>query len=206
MEIYDISQTLCSGIPVWPGDAEFGIRRTMCIREGGSTNVSAVGMGVHTGTHVDAPLHLDDAGSDIARVPLESFIGPARVLEIASERSIRALDLSDLDWTGVRRVLFKTRNSRSTDRQFQESYVYIENDAACFLAEQGMLLVGTDASSVDAFASTDLPSHHTLLRCGIIILEGARLGHVPPGDYELVCLPLKLSGSDGSPVRAILRR
>ena len=206
MEIFDISQTLCSGFANWPGDPEFRHRWTMRIREGASTNVSAVDMCVHTGTHVDAPLHLDDAGYDIADAPLDRFMGRARVLEIHAENCIQVSDLSALDWTNVDRVLFKTRGSGLPEHLFDKNYIYIERDAAGFLAEKRMLLVGTDAPSVDDFASLDLPSHRVLLRHGIVILEGARLAHVPPGDYELVCFPLKLAGSDGSPVRAILRR
>jgi arylformamidase len=206
MDIFDISQTLCRGIANWPGDPEFRHRWAMRIREGASTNVSAVDMCVHTGTHVDAPFHLDDAGHDIAAMPLDRFMGRARVLAIPADSCIRISDLSALDWTGVERVLFKTRGSSLPEPPFDRNYVYIEKEAAGFLAEKGLLLVGTDAPSVDDFTSIDLPSHRVLLQHGIVILEGARLENVLPGDYELVCLPLKLSGSDGSPVRAILRR
>jgi arylformamidase len=206
MEIYDISRTLCRGIAVWPGDPEFRSRWVMRSREGASSNVSAVDLCVHTGTHVDAPLHLDDSGYDIPPAPLDRFVGSARVLAIPAAQSIRASDLSGLDWTNVERVLFKTCCSRLPEQRFDENYVYIEKDAAGFLVEKKMLLVGTDALSVDDFASTDLPCHRMLLQHGIVILEGARLQHVPPGDYELICLPLKLAGLDGSPVRAILRK
>ncbi|HTY62428.1 MAG TPA: cyclase family protein [Acidobacteriota bacterium] len=206
MEIFDISQRLCPGIANWPGDPEFRHRWAMRIGEGGASNVSAVDMCVHTGTHVDAPLHLDNAGCDIAGVPLDPFIGPARVLAIPSEKSIRVSDLSGLDWTNVKRILFKTCSRCLPERLFDENFVFLEENAAGFLAGKGIRLVGTDAPSVDDFRSADLPSHRILLRNGIVILEGARLEHVPPGDYELVCLPLKLAGLDGSPVRAILRR
>jgi arylformamidase len=206
MQIYDISQTLSGGIAVWPGDPEFRHRRAMRIADGASSNVSAVDMCVHTGTHIDVPLHLDDAGHDAAAAPLGRFIGPARVFEIPSQKSIRASDLSGLDWAGVERVLFKTRSSSVPEQHMDRNYVCLEEDAAGFLVGKRILLVGTDALSVDAYSSTDLPSHRILLQHGIVILEGARLDHVPPGDYELVCLPLKLAGSDGSPVRAILRK
>ena len=206
MEIYDISQNLCCGIATWPGDPQFRFRWAMRIGEGEASNVSAIDMCVHTGTHVDAPLHLDDAGCDIASAPLDRFVGPARVLAVQAEKSIRVSDLSDLNWTNISRVLFKTRSSSLREHLFDENFVYLEEDAASFLAGRGLVLVGTDAPSVDHFACKDLPSHRMLLQHGIVILEGARLEHVPPGDYELVCLPLKLAGLDGSPVRAILRR
>lgn len=206
MDIYDISQTLRGGIAAWPGDPEFRLRSTMRIREGEATNVSAVDMCVHTGTHVDVPLHIDDGGYDVAAAPLCRFMGPVRVLELFDAKSIRASALSALDWTDVERVLFKTGGSGLPEHLFDRNYVHIERDAAEFLVEKKMLLVGTDAPSVDDSSSTDLPSHRILLQHGIVILEGARLADVPPGDYELVCFPLKLAGSDGSPVRAILRR
>lgn len=205
MEIYDISQTLLNGIAVWPGDPAFCHRRLVRLAEGGFSNTSAVDMCVHTGTHIDAPLHIDDTGCDVADLTLDACVGPARVLELRTEKSIRVPDVSRLDWTGVRRVIFKTQRGPA-GRRFDEEYVYIEKDAAGYLADLGLMLVGTDSPSVDDFASTCLPSHHLLLQNGIVILEGARLEHVPPGDYELICLPLKLAGSDGAPVRAILRR
>jgi arylformamidase len=205
MEIYDISQTLWDGMAVWPGDPEFLKRWVLRMREGGSSNVSAVDMGAHTGTHIDAPLHLDDSGSDVASMPLRHFMGPARIFSISSKACIRAADLSMLDWRGVERVLFKTGARGLPEYSFDRDFVYLEEGAAEFLVRQGILLVGTDAPSIDAFESSDLPSHRALLHHGIVILEGARLDGVPPGDYELICLPLKLAGSDGSPVRAILR-
>jgi arylformamidase len=206
MEIYDISQTLCRGIAVWPGDAEFHHRWTLQIRNGGSSNVSAVDLCVHTGTHVDAPLHLDDSGRDITDMPLRRFIGPARVFSMDAAERIRVADLSALDWEGVERVLFKTRGPEKPEYVPDQNFVYLSENASAFLAERNILLVGTDAPSVDAYDSAQLPSHRILLRQGIAILEGARLDDVLPGNYELICLPLKLAGLDGSPVRAILRK
>jgi len=206
MEIYDISQTLCRGIARWPGDPEFQHRWVTRIRDGDGSNVSAIDMCVHTGTHIDAPFHLNDSGSEIASVPLSHFIGAARVFSVDAEKCITAADLSMLDWKGVKRVLFKTRSSGQPEHSFNQNFIYLDVGACEFLEEIGILLVGTDAPSVDAFDSADLPSHRVLLQRGIIILEGARLERVPAGDYELICLPLKIAGSDGSPVRAILRK
>jgi arylformamidase len=206
METYDISQTLCRGIAVWPGDPEFKPRPAARIQNGEPSNVSAIDMCVHTGTHVDAPIHLDDEGNDISGVPLHHFMGAARVFSIRAVKCIRAADLAVLDWKNVERVLLKTRGSQSSDYSFDKNFVYLDPSASEYLTQKGLLLVGTDAPSVDAFDSTDLPSHRILLRHGTMILEGARLESVPPGDYELICLPLKLAGMDGSPVRAILRR
>jgi arylformamidase len=204
VEIYDISQVLREGMAVWPGDPEYRVRRIMAIRDGGSSNVSAVDMGGHTGTHIDAPLHLNDSGIDAAGVPLDRCIGPVRVFSV-SVQCLGAADLSALNWQGVRRALFKTRSGTPPDR-FDNQFVYFKEDAAEFLIQKEIVLVGIDAPSVDAFGSVGLPFHQALLSRGTVILEGIQLGNVSPGDYELICLPLKLAGLDGSPVRAILRR
>jgi arylformamidase len=206
MQIYDISRTLDKGIEVWPGDPEFYPRWAMRIRDGETCNVAEIHMGVHTGTHIDAPLHLDDSGIDVSSIPIRNCIGPARVFSMAAEKCIRAADLEALDWRGVERALFKTRSRRPEGQPFSRSYVYFAEDAAEFLARHEMYLVGTDGPSVDAFESELLPSHTILLGRGTVILEDAQLEKVPPGDYELFCLPLKLAGLDGSPVRAILRK
>ena len=206
MEIYDISQTLCEDMSVWPGDSPFKRRQLQKIRNGAASNVSALEMGVHTGTHLDVPLHLNPSGLDTAGMPLQPFVGPARVFSISVRPCIEAADLSMFDWQGVERALFKTRSDDSPGVSFEEDFVYFRRDAADFLVRQGVMLIGTDAPSVDAFGSKKLPVHQTLLKHGIVILENACLGGVSPGDYELICLPLKISGSDGSPVRAILRK
>jgi arylformamidase len=174
--------------------------------EGESSNVSAIHMGTHTGTHIDAPLHVDHAGNDAAGIPVRFFIGPARVIPISAKTCIQAADLSSLDWHGVERVLFRTRSSSLREQVFDPDFVCLGADAADFLARKGMLLVGIDTPSVDPFDSTDLRSHKTLIRNGTVILENVQLGHVSPGDYNLICLPLKIAGADGSPVRAVLWR
>jgi len=206
VEIYDISQLLQGGMVVWLGDPEFSCRRFQEIRDGESTNVSAVEMSVHTGTHIDAPLHLDNSGIDAAGLPIHVFVGAARVFAISVETCIQAADLAALEWQGVQRALFRTRPLSASETVFDRQFISFSEDAAEFLANKGLLLVGTDAQSVDAFGSAGMPAHRAFLNHGIAILEGIRLERVPPGDYELICLPLKLAGSDGSPVRAILRR
>lgn len=206
MGIYDISQTLREGIAVWPGDPEFRQHWISRIRDGKESNVSAVYMGIHTGTHLDAPLHLSDSGGDIKSADIDRFLGEARVLEIASKNCIRAADLSMLDWHGVKRVLFKTSTCRPSEEAPVQRHIFLHPDAAEFMIQRGIILVGIDAPSIDAWDDASLPVHRILLDHDISILEGVCLGHVPPGDYELVCLPLKLAGFDGSPVRAILRK
>jgi arylformamidase len=206
IEIYDISQTLRKGIAVWPGDQRFHYRWTMRMQDGDSCNVSAATMSTHTGTHIDAPFHVGDSGNDIANVSLRHYMGPARVVSTPVENCLGAKDLEGQDWRGVERVLFKTRASNLPEDRFDRNYVYVAEDAAEFLTRVGILLVGTDAPSIDSFGSKELSSHKILLERGIAILEGVRLESVRPGDYELICLPLKFAGLDGSPVRAVLWR
>jgi arylformamidase len=124
---------------------------------------------------------------------------------LRSGKSIDAADISELNWSGVERVLFKTDASDIPDGEFRRDYPYLSEEAAGFLGRLGLRLVGTDSPSVDAFGSKTLAAHKALLRNNVAILEGLRLAAVPPGDYELIALPLKFSGLDGSPVRAILR-
>jgi arylformamidase len=207
MILYDISQPLHERTATWPGDQKFRHRWSMRITEGDSCNVSSLTMSVHTGTHLDAPYHFDDQGQDVASVSLLPCIGPARVFQVPPElRTISPEFLAGLDWSGVERALFRTRAIDAPETEFDRAFAPLTEGGAEFLASRELLLVGTDAPSVDAFTSKTLSCHKILCRRGIVILEGARLAHVPPGDYELICLPLKLAGLDGSPVRAILRR
>lgn len=206
MEIYDISQTISENLPVWPGDQEFSRRWNMRLARGNPCNLSSVTMSLHAGTHLDAPFHFDDQGNDMGTTALENFIGPARVATIEAERGIEAADLLTLEWCGVERILFRTRSSRWSETRFDPQFAYLTEEAAGFLGEKGMLLVGIDSPSVDLFGGKTMGAHKTLQSHGVMILEGVRLFGVPDGEYELVCLPLKIAGADGSPVRAILRR
>lgn len=206
MHIYDISQPITHGIGVWPGDRKFRCEWTMRIPQGDSCNVSSVTMSVHTGTHVDAPFHFDQSGEDIAGVSLDRFIGPARVLEYMETEPLSAAKLERFPLDAVERVLFKTSASRIPSNRFERDFVFLTDDAAKYLGRRNLRLVGTDSPSVDDFSSKSMPAHKMLLRYGIAILEGVRLSDVPPGDYELIALPLRFPGLDGSPVRAILRK
>ena len=206
MQIYDISQTLREGMAVFPGDQEFRRHWTMQLRKGDGCNLSAVTMSTHTGTHLDAPFHFDESGSDITAVPLRHYIGPARVASMNVRECITRVELERLNWDGVERVLFKTRSTNLPENQFDPEFVYLSEDGADFLAGRALLLVGIDTPSVDGYTSTTPHSHNILLGHRVAILEGTRLADVPDGDYDLVCLPLKFAGLEGSPVRAILIR
>jgi arylformamidase len=206
VEFFDISQTLIEGIVIWPGDPEFMLQPASRIADGEPANVSALRIGTHTGTHLDAPSHVDESGKDVTGFQLKSLIGPVRVIRFFGETCIRAADLAPQNWEGVARVLFYTRRGDGSKGSFDPGFIYLHEDVAEFLAGKGILLVGTDAPSVDSYGSLDLPVHKILLRSGTVILENALLDGILPGDYNLVCLPLKLAGADGSPARAILWR
>ncbi len=207
MIIYDISQTIDDNLAVWPGDQKFRHRWSMQISKGNSCNVSSLTMSAHTGTHLDAPYHFDESGLDVARMPLHPFLGPARVVEVPHQRRVISADFLDcLDWADVKRVLFRTSASELEADRFHRDFTCLTEDGARFLAQRKLLLVGTDAPSVDDFESKSMTCHKILCGQGTAILEGVRLAQVPAGDYELICLPLKLAGLDGSPVRAVLSR
>jgi arylformamidase len=206
--IYDISVTVTPQLPVWPGDPAVELERVSKMEDGEDANVSRMNMGVHTGTHVDAPYHFIADGYTVEDLPFEALVGPAVVVEIpAHADSITAAILSSVGLQpGVERVLFKTRNSRywaEAQGAFEKDYVGIAPDAAEWLVRHGVRLVGIDYLSVAPF-DDPVPTHRILLGGRIVALEGLDLSEVTPGEYMLYCLPMKLGGSDGAPARAIL--
>lgn len=204
--IFDISMPLREGMPTYAGNAPFRRILERDMRRGDPGNLSRLEFGAHAGTHLDAPIHFEPGGYGAERVPLESLLGPARVFHLPDAAAIERPDLERLDWKGVERVLFRTRNSDHWKRggAFDPAYVYLTGPAAEFLAARRMRLVGTDGLGVERFGDPNLPAHHALLRAGVAILEGLCLADVPPGDYYLFCGPLKIEGSDGAPARAFL--
>jgi arylformamidase len=192
----------------WPGDPAFHIERAQDQEKGDVATVSRVALGVHTGTHMDAPLHFIRNGATIDSMPLDATVGRARVIRIDDPKSIKRGELLSHGILHGERILFKTRNSNgawNTD-QFDEDFVFISRDAAAYLAECGVRCVGVDYLSVGGFREDGPETHHALLGAGIWIIEGLNLQSVEPGEYELACLPLKLTGSEGAPARAIIRR
>lgn len=192
---------------VWPGDPPVRLGERVQ-RSGDDTHtirVTSIRCGNHTGTHLDAPSHMLEGAPTLDDIPLDALIGPARVVEIPKVGSIGVPDLRHREWAGIDRVLFRTENSTHwNDPGFFEPFVYLEADAAQFLAELGVRLIGIDYLSIDGFSSPSHRSHHVLLSRSIVILEGLDLGRVPAGDYQLIALPLKLENADGAPVRAVL--
>jgi arylformamidase len=162
---------------------------------------------VHTGTHMDAPLHFIRNARSIDDMPLDVTVGRARVIQIQDPKSIRRDELLGHAISPGERILFKTANSDHAwnSDQFEENFVFIAQDGARYLAGQRVRCVGVDYLSVGGFREDGPETHHALLEAGIWIIEGLNLKDIAPGAYELACLPLKLIGSEGAPARAIIR-
>jgi len=203
----DISVPLHNGMVHWPGDAPFNRTQTLHIAKGDECNLSQISSSAHVGTHMDAPRHFLKDGHGIETMPVDATIGPARVIAIHDPDLIRIAELEPHQLKRGERVLFKTRNSSHVWKtsEFQKKFVHIPQDTARYLGKCGVQTVGVDYLSVGGFETDSAETHQALLEAGIWIIEGLNLENVEPGNYELICLPLKLVGSDGAPARAILR-
>jgi arylformamidase len=179
------------------------VHPTLSRERGDAVNVVEFRSTLHLGAHADAPLHFLDGGADIAHAPLEAYLGPARVLDVGGVSEIRPEHLAAVPWETTERLLLRSVR-RFHASQFDEAFPHLAEGTGEWLAAKGLRLLGVDVPSVDAFASKTMSNHLALLRGGVAILENLDLSNVEPGVYELVALPLKLSGMDASPVRAVL--
>lgn len=205
-KIYDVSLPVYSGMMVYPGDPPVEIGRYSSLDRGDAYTASCIKMGSHTGTHIDAPSHLIKDGEGIDSISLDVLVGRARLFQLEDIDCVDRYVLERLDWGGVSRVLFGTRNSALLKgKKFVTDYVYLTGDAAFHLVEKGIRLVGLDYLSIEDFHNKDFSAHLVLLRAGVVIAEGLDLSGVPAGDYEILCLPIKLKGCDGAPARVFLR-
>jgi arylformamidase len=211
MRIYDVSVPISERTPTYPGDPHVEIEQWAAMARGDAANVSMLHIGAHTGTHVDAPAHFIEGAGRVDALPLDVLIGEARVVVMADDvRAIEAKQIASLDLNGATRVLFKTRNSAfwaNMAEGFRTDFTYLAPDAARALVELGVRLVGIDYLSVEQFKAEAFETHTSLLSNGLVIVEGLDLREVAAGDYELICLPLKIAGGsgDGAPARAVLR-
>ena len=207
MRIYDTSQTINSGMPVWPGDPQVRLEWLSQISQGGAVNLTEIHMCAHAGTHIDMPSHFLEQGQNLDDLDLSVVIGIARVVSVPiGVKVINDSYLKTISLAGVERVLFKTPNSsivQADPRSFHENFVAMDASGARYLAETGCKLVGIDYMSVAVFEDPN-GGHLPLLEKGIVVLEGVNLENVEPGEYQLIALPLKLGGREGAPVRAIL--
>ena len=196
--------------PVYEGDPPMSFRFVLDMRRGDALTLTSMSLGAHSGTHIDAPMHFVRDGAPVDQVPLAALIGPARVIEIAD--AVQVIDAAELNrhqWRGAQRILFRTRASaRGWMRApgFHRDFAYIAPDAAQLLADAGVALVGVDYLSSEQFGAPAPLTHRILLGKGIPIAEGLMLEQVRAGDYELVILPLRITGHEGAPARAVLRR
>ncbi len=209
MKIYDITFPIGEQTPIYEGDPKVKIDIAHSIKKGDAANVSHICCGVHTATHVDAPVHFVEGARRVHELDLEKLIGKCTVVEIEKNAAaVEARHVENLE--NVERVLFKTRNSdfwNEPEKGFRKDFTYIEPAAARILVEKNIKLVGIDYLSVEKFGSTDFATHITLLKNEVVIIEGLDLRAVSGGDYELICLPLKYVGGagDGAPARTVLR-
>jgi len=207
MRTYDITLTISTNLPTWPGDPGVELERVEKIEDGSNANVSRIYMGVHTGTHVDAPYHFLQDGITVDQINLSLLTGRAYVLHLPEVDVITASVLEDAQIPPrTRRVLFKTRNSdywAKEEMAFQTDFVGLSEDGAEYLVRRGVKLVGMDYLSIAPYKKSR-PTHEKLLAAGVVVVEGLDLSEVSQGRYTLYCLPLKIAKSDGAPARAIL--
>jgi arylformamidase len=202
----DVTAPLSADLPTFPGDPPFQVDATHRLGQGDAYNVARMTLGTHAGTHVDAPFHFMEGGATVDQLALEILIGKVRVVDLMGRDSVDRADLEALDLREDLRVLLKTRNSGLLRQSaFQEDYVYLTPDAATYLAQVGIKLVGFDYLSIEKFGSADYAAHLALLKAGVVIVEGLDLSEIEPGEYDMVCLPLRIAGADGSPARVVLR-
>ena len=206
--IYDVTVPITNTMPVWPGDppVQLYAKSHLARDKSHTVRLTAIEMGSHTGTHIDAPFHMIEGGKRLNEFPIDTLTGKATVFEVPGVRSLSRSQLEGLNWSSApERVLFKTENSKHwQDGKFYEEFVYLEPDGAEFLVQRGVRLVGIDYLSIDKFKSESHPSHFVLLKKDIVIVEGLNLSAVPAGEYTLVALPLNLQDADGAPTRVIL--
>ena len=203
--LHDISLLLRLGIPEWPGDTPFDCRWTARIEEGSSVNLSCVSASPHVGTHADAPLHVRDGWPASHQLPLDAFVGPCHVIEVAAH--VGQLNFSQLgiaDDARVERLLLQT-GCCIADGAFPRAWPVLSTQCVDELLQRGLRLLGVDCPSVDERESRSLDVHHRVFAGGAYVLENLDLSHVKPGEYELVALPMRVDGLDAAPVRAALR-
>jgi len=209
IRLIDVTVLVSEGLPVWPGDPKVRVAAVSRIAAGDLFNVSAARMSFHTGTHVDAPWHVDDAGTRLDDIPIERWIGPCWVAEIPSgvetiePEHLIAAAIPD----GTDRLLFRTANSgywQTIDHPFVTDFVSLSAAGAQWIVDRGIHLVGIDYLSIECADDVTGLTHRTLLTNDVLIVEGLNLARVEPGRYTMICLPLRLVAGDGAPARVVL--
>jgi arylformamidase len=204
----DVTVAIRDGMVHWPDNPPIAVERVQDIARGDHANVSKISLGVHTGTHVDAPVHFDASKPGVEAIPLEALCGPARVVPIAHPREVTVAELAAANVVAGERILLKTRNSPHAWRAnaFVEDAVHLTLEAARWLAARKLRTIGIDYLSVGGYAANNGEDvHRALLDGGVWIIEGLDLTDAPVGACELMCLPIKIAGADGAPARAFVR-
>lgn len=203
----DISVPLTNGMVYWPTDPKVEIKRIHDMKDGDQDNLTHISMCAHSGTHMDAPCHFRKSGKSIDKMPLSAGIGKARVIEITDRDFITVEEIRPYRILKNERILFKTTNSRSRwdNKPFMKKFVHLSTDAAIFLAERQVQTIGIDYLSIGGYEGNAVEVHDIILKAGIWVIEGLNLNKIEPGKYELNCLPIKISGADGAPSRALIR-
>lgn len=205
--IYDMTRTIATDTAVWEGDTPYQPRQIVSMAEGASINLVTLTMTAHMGTHADARYHYQLRGDYAAQLPLDAFVGRARVVSVARRTgALLPADFAHVDLNGGERLLIHSWLSEETDTTLIRDFPVLSVELIEHLAALGYVLIATDAISVDPYDSKTLDAHHALARTRLYNLEQITLAGVPDGDYELIALPLKLDQACASPVRAILRR
>lgn len=201
-EIFDISMALNAQTPEWPGDVPFNYRLSVTQEQSGSVNIGELSTSTHMGTHIDAPFHYDENGLKVEDLPLDIYLTTAQVIDVSGTDKITVEHMPEIA-EGVEAVLLHTATWQDRSK-FPSAWPEIDTAIAEWMADNGIRLLGVDVPSVDPQTSKDLPMHHAMNRAERFILEGIVLDGVPEGVYQLAALPLKITGADGSPVRAVL--
>jgi arylformamidase len=204
----DISVPLSNGMAYWPTDPKVQIKRIHDMKDGDQDNLTHISMCAHSGTHMDAPCHFRKSAKTIDKMPLTAAIGKARVIEITDKEFITVEEIRPYRIRKGERILFKTKNSRSRwdNKPFMKKSVHLSTEAATFLVERGVQTIGIDYLSIGGYNGNVIEVHNTILKAGIWVIEGINLYKILPGNYELICLPIKISGADGAPSRALIRQ
>ena len=200
----DITRPLHNGTPPWPGDRTVHFEHVAKIADGSAVNIGNLSLSVHNGTHTDAPYHYDDNGQTIEQIPVDAYVGPAQVLDVRGHAAVSIALLESMGAPAAPRLLFRT-GAWTDPLTFPRTWTLLDPEVPAWLADRGVRLIGLDAPSVDHLTSKDLPRHLACARAKVLIIENLDLDDVAPGTYELIALPLRIVGADGSPVRAVLR-
>ena len=206
MQLYDATLAIHEKMAVFPGDPPFKKEPVFQIQTGDDFNLTRITMGTHLGTHVDPPAHFIENGATVDQLSLETLVGPGVVADLrgCSQIDRRALEKASI--ADYKRVLMKTDNGPLLlESSFHKDYVQLTEDGARYLVERKVCLVGIDYLSIEHHENPGSPVHPLLLEAGVLVAEGVHLLEIPPGEYEIFCLPLKIKSADGAPARILLR-